>query len=212
MKFDDLLRIVGNEPAFESGLLLAGNVDIKNIRLQLTRWTNSGLLLQLRRGLYALAPPYQKISPHPFLVANQLKRGSYVSLQTALSYYGMIPEVVYMITSVTVGRPCRFQKQLGRFDFRHIKTDLFRGYKLQDFMGQKAFIASPEKALLDLLYLQAGSSDPAYINELRLQNLDQLNLELLNQLAEDYGSPGIAFSVEMIINLAKQDEMEFEDL
>lgn len=79
-------------------------------------------------------------------------------------------------------------------------------------MGQKAFIASPEKALLDLLYLQAGSSDPAYINELRLQNLDQLNLELLNQLAEDYGSPGIAFSVEMIINLAKQDEMEFEDL
>jgi predicted transcriptional regulator of viral defense system len=64
------------------------------VRRQISRWVKVGRLHQLRRGLYALAPPYQKIVPHPFLVANRLVQGSYVSLQSALAHYGMIPEYV----------------------------------------------------------------------------------------------------------------------
>jgi len=57
MKFSQLVEVVQDEPVFDTGLLLAGQVEPKNIRKQLTRWTNSGRLFQLRRGLYSLAPP-----------------------------------------------------------------------------------------------------------------------------------------------------------
>ena len=93
MDFAQLLQIVGNEPAFETGLLLAGNVDPADVQRQLSRWTAAGRLWQLRRGLYSLAAPYQKVKAHPFAIANALVRGSYVSLQTALAHYSLIPEL-----------------------------------------------------------------------------------------------------------------------
>lgn len=72
MEFGHLLRIVEDEPVFDTGLLLAGDVDPADVRRQLSRWTTAGRLYQLRRGLYALAPPFQKVKPHPFLVANRV--------------------------------------------------------------------------------------------------------------------------------------------
>lgn len=63
MEFDHLLNLVGDEPVFESALLLAGDINPKVVRLQLTRWDKNGRIYQLRRGLYVLAPPYQKQCP-----------------------------------------------------------------------------------------------------------------------------------------------------
>ena len=63
MKFDQLLGIVADEPVFETGLLLAGSVNPSDMRRQLVRWTQAGRLHQLRRGLYALAPPYRQTAP-----------------------------------------------------------------------------------------------------------------------------------------------------
>jgi predicted transcriptional regulator of viral defense system len=178
MKFPRLLEIVGDEPVFETGLLLAGNVDPTNVRRQLSRWTGAGRLYQLRRGLYALAPPFQKIKPHPFLVANRLARGSYVSLQSALAYHGLIPEAVPVTTSVTTLRPARWDTPWGTFEVRHVKKDLFFGYELNDVgIDQRAFVATPEKALLDLVYLQPRGDAPEYLRELRLQNLERLDLD-----------------------------------
>lgn len=107
MEFKHLIEIVGDEPVFETGLLLAGDVDSGDVRRQLSRWVKAGRLYQLRRGLYALAPPFQKVKPHPFVIANRMVRGSYVSLQSALAYYGLIPEVVPLTTSVATTRPGR---------------------------------------------------------------------------------------------------------
>ena len=72
MKFDSLLEAVGDEPVFETGLLLAGDVDPVAVRHQLSRWMETGRIYRLRRGLYSLAPPFRKILPHPFLVANRM--------------------------------------------------------------------------------------------------------------------------------------------
>ena len=58
-----LLQVVGDEPVFETGLLLAGNVCRADVERQLSRWTRAGRILQLRRGLYSLAPPYRKVEP-----------------------------------------------------------------------------------------------------------------------------------------------------
>ena len=104
---------MGDEPVFDAGLLLAGEVDPADVRRQLSRWTAAGRLYQVRRGLYALAPPFQKVRPHPFLVANRLVQGSYVSCQSALAHYGLIPEYVPVVTSVAAARPGRWETPLG---------------------------------------------------------------------------------------------------
>jgi len=211
MDFERLLRIVGDEPVFETGLLLAGGVDPRHVRRQLSRWVRAGRLYQLRRGLYTLAPPYQKVKPHPFLVANRLSRGSYVSLQSALAHCGLIPEYVPTVTSVTTTRPGRRETPLGIFEFRHLKPDLFFGYRRLDLgEGQAAFVATPEKALLDLIYLTPGGDAPEYLRELRLQNLDRLDLDALRRMAERFNRPKMARAVERIVERARAEAEEYE--
>jgi len=213
MEFKNLIKIAGDEPAFETGLLLAGEVDPADVRRQLSRWTKAKRLYQLRRGLYALAPPFQKIKPHPFLIANFLVRGSYVSCQSALAYYGLIPEYVPVITSVTGGRPARWKTPFGNFEFRHLKVDWLRGYRLLDLgAGQKAFVAIPEKALLDLIHLQPEADSPGYLLELRLQNLEQLNPEVLRRLAVLTGKPKLQRAANFVAELAAAETQEYETL
>ena len=213
MEFNSLVRIVGEEPVFETSLLLAGEVDPADVRRQLSRWTKAGRLHQLRRGVYSLAPPFQKVKPHPFVIANRLVRGSYVSCQSALAHYDLIPEYVPVTTSVTAARPARWKTPLGSFEFRHIKTGLLHGYRSIDLSpGQKAFVATPEKALLDLIHLQPRADSPKYLRELRLQNLEHLKLEELRRLASRSGSAKLRRAAEFIATLAAAEAQEYETL
>jgi predicted transcriptional regulator of viral defense system len=211
MDFEQLLELTSNEPVFESSLLLVGKVNPASLQVQLTRWKDSGKVLQLRRGLYAVAPPYQKARPHPFAIANHMVRASYVSGQSALAYYGLIPEYTPVTTSVTTLRPGMWKNSLGIYDFRHIKPSLFYGYRMTDLgNGQRGFVATVEKALLDLIYLQARSDSPAYLRELRLQNLENLNLESLQRYTVLFHSPKVQRAVEIITNLAASESLEYQ--
>jgi predicted transcriptional regulator of viral defense system len=214
MEFDELLSIVGDEPVFETGLLLAGDRSPGYVRRQLSGWVDSGRLWQLRRGLYALAPPYQQAAPHPFLVANRLVSGSYVSLQSALAYYGMIPEHVAVVTSVTTARPGEWETPLGAFLYRHIRPGLFYGYRRVELVmdHQRAFVASPAKALLDTVYLQPGGDSRDYLASLRLQNLDQLDQQELRRLADEAGKPKLLRAADAIRELAAEEGEGYEPL
>jgi predicted transcriptional regulator of viral defense system len=213
MKFKDALTLVGEEPLFETGLLLAGSVDQADVRRQLSRWVQEDRAYQLRRGLYTLAPPYQKVVPHPFLVANRMVRGSYVSCQSALAHYGLIPEYVPITMSVTTQRPGSWTTPLGHYEFRHIKPSLFIGYqRLHVIQDQWVYIATPEKALLDLAYLQPGSDELAYLHELRLQNLDQLDLCKMRTMATEIHSPKLQRVTDHIIQMAQDEEASYERL
>ena len=213
MDFKRLQEIVGKEPVFETGLLLAGQVDPDDVRRQLSRLTTSGRLIQLRRGLYALAPPFQKGKPHPFLVANLMVRASYVSRQSALAYHGLIPEHVPVVTSVTTSRPGRWETPLGVFEYRHIKPDFFYGYGMIELgEEQVALVATPEKALLDLLYLQPASDSYEYVKELRLENLERLDLDELRRLAEDSGRPKLRRAARLVEKTARDEAEEYESL
>jgi len=216
MEFAQLLSLLGDLPIFSSSLLLAGDVNPKSVRLQLSRWTRSGRIYQLRRGLYAIAPPYQKGTPHPFMVANLMQRASYVSLQSALSFYGLIPETVQATLSVTVGRPERRKTPLGIFEFRHIRRDLLRGCRMTELQsskpGQQALVATPEKALLDLVYLTPGGDTIDYLRELRLQNLEHLNMDELHHQAELFGTLKVRRAAQAITWLAQNESQGFESL
>ena len=213
MVFEQLLDAVGSEPLFETGLLLAGEVDPRDVRRQLSRWTTAGKIRQLRRGLYCLAPSYAKVIPHPFVVANRLRPGSYVSLQSALAYYGMIPELVPVTTSVGAGRPTRFDTPLGRYEFRHIRPDWLRGYtRVEVENNQMAFIATPEKALLDMVYLHTGADSVGYLGALRLQSLERLDLEELRRLARLSKKPKLLRAAKVLQALAGEEANAFESL
>ena len=204
MDFRELIEIVGSAPVFETGLLVAGSVDPDGIRCQLSRWTRSGRILQLRRGLYALAPPWRQCIPHPFLVANRLTRGSYVSGAAALAHAHAIPEYVAETTSVTTGRPHSRTNACGRFSFRHLKGGLFFGFRLLDLGdGQQAFVATPEKALLDIVHLHPGGDDRAYLEALRL-DYGVLCLETLAQLAARSRSPKLLRAAQSVCRLAAE--------
>lgn len=213
MKFEELVEIVGDEPVFETGLLLAGTAERADVQRQLSRWVKAGRLYQLRRGLYALVPPYRKIRPHPFVIANRLAQGSYVSLQSALAHYGLIPEYVPVTTSVTAGRPGRWHTPLGSYEFRHLQAELLRGYRLTPLgEDQEAFLATPEKALLDLIYLEPAGDSPEYLGELRLQHLETVSLDELHRQAEASGKPKLARAARIVAQLAEAEALEYVPL
>ncbi|OPL19085.1 MAG: hypothetical protein AVO35_12485 [Candidatus Aegiribacteria sp. MLS_C] len=197
MKFEELLQIVRNEPVFSTGILLAGDTTAENARARLSRWVREGRVISLRRGCYALAEPYADTPPHPFLVANAMELGSYVSCQTALAWHGLVPETIGAVTSITPGRPSVVRNELGTFIYRHMRRELLAGYRRETLPGgRKARVASPEKALLDLIYLEPGGYSPEYLEELRLQNTDILSQESLEELVEMWDRPRMRRALE----------------
>jgi len=136
---------------------------------------------------------------------------SYVSLESALAHHGLIPEFTPVTTSVTTRRPGRWQTPLGRFEFRHIKPAFWFGFQLTPLADdQAAFVATPEKALLDLVHLQPGGDRLAYLQELRLQHLDALDWERLQFFAERTGAPKLhrAYQNLLILRQAEQEMYE----
>ena len=194
-----MLTLIADEAVFPSGLLLSGNESVRQVRLQLSRWVKAGRLLQLRRGLYALAPTWRRVEPQPFLVANRLQRGSYVSLQSALAWHGVIPEHVPVVTSVGPGRPETVRNSLGTFQFSHLADGLLFGYARAEVTPKQfAFVASPEKALLDLVHLTPGADADGYLRELRLQNPAAFHLPLLEELARRSGKPKLIRVAQLV--------------
>ena len=109
-----------------------------------------GKLIRLKRGLFCVNPKYSQKSINHGVVANILYEGpSYVSIETALSYYGLIPERTMGMTSVVTGRSKTFTTPIGWFSYKTIPEDLFPiGVRSVDGY----LMASPEKALCDYLY------------------------------------------------------------
>ena len=112
-------------------------------------------LISVRRGLYVAGSKLDLITPEPFLIANHLRGPSYVSLESALSYWSMIPERVYEISSVTIKTTKSYKNDIGRFSFQQLKIPYYSyGIKSIDFSPkQTVLIASPEKALCDKIVL-----------------------------------------------------------
>ncbi|NJL27261.1 MAG: hypothetical protein HC897_04900 [Thermoanaerobaculia bacterium] len=138
-------------------------------------------------------------------------RGSYVSLHSALAHHGLIPEHVPITTSVGPGRNQRRSTPLGVFDFRHLKPTLRAGARWVELGGgQRALVAIPEKALLDLVYLVPGADSPEYLEQLRLQNLERLDLAELALQEQAVGKPKLSRAAAWIRNAAETEAEEYE--
>ena len=206
MKFEELVQKTGHLSCFTAGFLAAGQ-NLHQINLQLARWIKSGRIIRIHKGLYTLAELYRKNRIDLYYISNKLKPPSYTSMQSALAWCGLIPEYVPAVVSVTTARPQTIYTPVGRFEYRHIKKTFFWGYqKIETSPGTFGLMAFPEKALLDLLYLTAGSDSEKYLKELRLQNTDRLNEKVLEEFAAKTKSPKLMRAVKLIIKQIRQGE------
>jgi len=116
-----------------------------------------GQIIRLKKGLYVLSESESGIVPLLELVANHLYGPSYVSMQTALRLYGLIPEHVYSVKSMTLGRSCEFSNPLGQFSYVHTTPDYYPIGITTRQSGEACFqMATPEKALCDLIVSTSG--------------------------------------------------------
>lgn len=126
--------------------------ELKSANKKVTWLERQRIIIRLKRGLYMVNPEYSGKTLSSELVANHLYAPSYISMSTALRYYGLIPEAVYVHQSMTVKHPRNFQTLVGNYDYKYISRKAFPIGVRSMNKGDYAFlIASPEKALCDLI-------------------------------------------------------------
>jgi predicted transcriptional regulator of viral defense system len=207
MKFEDFIEKIGALPVIDTETLLAGaQKKQRAIQVQIARWKKAGKLIKLRRGIYLLSAPYRKVNVYEPYLASTLVKPSYLSMEKALEYHGMIPEAVPVFTSVTTKRPGKFVTSVGSFDYRHVQTSLFWGYGSVSVNQQTAFIASPEKALLDLIYLKGRKISSAYLEELRLQNFKKISRRKLLECAKRFRRKDMMEAARLISRFASSNK------
>jgi hypothetical protein len=170
---------------------LLGNTSDK--RGKIARMIRSGDLFQLRRGLYAT-----RRDLNPFCLAAGIYGPSYISYETALSYYGLIPEAVYEITSATLKRPAEFQNIFGRFHYRRVPESVYPvGIERVTESGLPFLIASPTKAVCDRIALEprmrSMSDVKRWAELMRLDEAIEFDLTVLDACAENYQRPAVRF-------------------
>lgn len=165
--------------------------------LLLDRALRSGEVLRLKPGLYILASEYRKSEIHPYTVAAMLCSPSHVSLETALSYHGLIPEAVYQVSSVIVQRRRTFNTPLGVFVFHCVPTRYPRaGVEAIKLDGECwAYMATPLRAIADLVYLNRQISwreqGMSYLLEsLRIEesDLQELTFDRCDEMVDSFRS------------------------
>lgn len=126
--------------------------ELKSANKKVTWLEKQGVIIRLKRGLYVINPEYSGKTLSSELIANHLYTPSYISMSTALRYYGLIPEAVYVHQSMTVKHSRSFQTPVGSYDYKYISREAFSIGVRSMHKGDYAFlIASPEKALCDLI-------------------------------------------------------------
>lgn len=171
-------------------LLLEILREYKRPNDKISELIKNGQLVSLRRGLYVPGPQSDLPMPESYLIANHLRGPSYVSLETALSYWGLIPERTYEISSVTVKSSKKYKTTIGRFGYQQLPTPYYAygicRVKLTD--NQLVLLASPEKAICDKIVLtphinlRSIKQTRAFLyDDLRMNedDLRKLNLDLI---------------------------------
>jgi len=149
----------------------------KSPRNKIANLEKEGRLIRLKRGMYVVSPDVSGKLLSTELIANHIYGPSYVSMESALRYYGLIPESVHIVRSMTIKRSRGFENAISRFDYINCSEEYYPIGVIQKIGDDHSFlIASPEKALCDLI---------AYTKELRPRFISALLLYLEEDIRLD---------------------------
>lgn len=179
----------------------------KTMKNNLTRWVSKGYFVRLKRDLYEFIEQGRELKIPDLYVAHRLYQPSYVSSETALSIYSIIPEVAAGVTSVTT-RPTRtFKNKYGPFFYRSCKREAFTGYRLMLYESFKVYIADKEKSLVDFLYYRLRSISSLDFDE------ERFNKKILKTIdwgkAYRYASLFNERTVEAVKNVRNMSNVKF---
>ena len=172
---------------------------------RLVEWQAKGYIKKIIRGYYILS----ELDINEFVlftIANKIYKPSYVSFEMALSYYKLIPESIYGITSASTRHTYKFNTEFGSFMYRKIKPKLMFGYKLVEYNNQTYKIAEIEKALIDLFYVKPHLNNDEDFEELRIDKqsfLEQINIEKLNNYLQVINSAVLSRRVKKFVRFIK---------
>lgn len=208
---NNLLSSFGNIPVTVSALeSLYPHISGRNQKIRLLE--RQGHIVRLKRGLYVCSPELTGKPISSELVANHLYAPSYVSMSSALRYYGLIPEAVYVVQSMTLKHPRVFDTRLGRFEYLHIARNVFPvGLVSIKREGYAFVMASPEKSLCDLIAcspqvnLRYVKDAERYICEdirMDLDDFKQLNVGVFDEYIAAGGKK--SNSIRTIIKMLKK--------
>lgn len=186
-------------PEVTTSMLMGAFSDYVDIRGKINSLSKNGLIMPVKQGVYLVNEdlglrPYSKE-----ILANLIYGPSYISLGTALSNYGFIPERVTVTTSICQGRGKFFTTPVGEFEYHHVKESIYSlGVQLKEvFNGSFCQYAAPEKALLDFMYIKESKGNfkdsKEYFKYLLdsyrfdLQTIEnKISLKKLQYLSENY--------------------------
>lgn len=204
-----------NKIDFQKRLTPYGVISLENIYKsfpdfsykQISRWQKDGFLIKIKQGFYTFTD--QKIDDYfLFLIANKIYEPSYISLEKALKYYGLIPEEIFQITSVSTKKTNTFNNPIGSFSYRHIKESLFWGYHFISNSNQKVLIADAEKAILDYIYLHPELKTENDFKELRINSNsfnENINLDKLNKYLSKFKNKKLNKRLEVFLKTIQND-------
>lgn len=204
-----------NKIDFQKRLTPYGVISLENIYKsfpdfsykQISRWQKDGFLIKIKQGFYTFTD--QKIDDYfLFLIANKIYEPSYISLEKALKYYGLIPEEIFQITSVSTKKTNIFNNSIGSFSYRHIKESLFWGYHFISNSNQKVLIADAEKAILDYIYLHSELKTENDFKELRINSNsfnENINLDKLNKYLSKFKNKKLNRRLEVFLKTIQND-------
>lgn len=204
----NVLKLLGNIPV-SMGVLKSIFHEYSAPEKKVQALEKAGMLIKLKRGLYVVNHEVSGKLLSLELIANHLYGPSYVSLHYALRYYGLIPEHVFMLTSVTTRHTRHFDNSLARFSYRGVSKDYFPiGITQQQEEGVTYLIATPEKALCDMLMVERYVPDQSiarleifFEEDMRIEidDLRTMNRDIIRRCMEVGGKKNILSNLLKLI-------------
>lgn len=191
MDFKDLYRTLEKNRyyifSFEDLLTFYPGEDRASLKRMLYRWRQKGWIYSLKKGLYEITYPKDFAIPDIY-IANMIYEPSYVSSETALSHYSIIPEISMAVTSITTKPTRRFKNKHGLFIYRTVKPVAFTGYYIESQGGFNVHIAEPEKAVVDFIHFKKYHNKEFSLRDERLdaEAIARLNKKKMEKYAEIY--------------------------
>ena len=174
---------------------------------QLERWEKKRYVMKIRRQYYMLTKQDRERN-FLWFTSNKIYAPSYISLETALKFYGFIPEEIFQITSISTKKTVEFKTAIGNFKYHKIKPQLFFGYHLMDFRNKNILIADPEKAILDYLYFHPNIKTENDIHEIRINSQEfheQIDRVKFMKYLEGFGSKTLNRRAKIFLKYMEND-------
>ena len=172
-------------------------------RKQLVYWQNQGYLQKIINRWYCFSEATLN-EDDLFFVANKIYSPSYISFESALAYYGLIPEGVYTITSATTLKTKHFKTLKGEFTYHKLKPALMFGYCLLSTGNKQAKIAEPSKALIDFLYINSQINSEESVKALRLNKetfKKLMSKKTLNEYLSQYNNKSLERTINLLLKI-----------